>query len=115
MIEHMLHLFFDCKFAVDCWSCVNLSFDMSEVDFAPSWLLDKLGGASTDELVTICMVLWGFGVGATKRYGIITLSQTRSCFCYGGELQTSHQLERSKECCSKYDTDRSAQRKQSND
>lgn len=38
-IEHMSHLFFDCKFAAGCWEHANLCFDWSEVENANEWLL----------------------------------------------------------------------------
>lgn len=45
-IEHLLHIFFDCYFAAQCWNHVHLSCcDMREVDHAPDWLLNKLGEA----------------------------------------------------------------------
>lgn len=58
-VEYMLHLFFDCNFAADCWAHANAMQDMTEVEAAPSWLLDKLATASVEELVKISMVLWG--------------------------------------------------------
>lgn len=58
-VEHMLHLFFDCNFAADCWAHANIMQDMTEVEAAPSWLLDKLATASVEELEKISMVLWG--------------------------------------------------------
>lgn len=41
-VEHLLHLFFDCDFAKQCWSVVNLNFDMRNVENALDWLLQKL-------------------------------------------------------------------------
>lgn len=38
---------------------VGLQFDMSNVEFAPTWLLSKLSDAQLDEVVRICTVLWG--------------------------------------------------------
>lgn len=38
-IEHMLHFFFYCKFATDCWNKIGILFDMQSVESASSWLL----------------------------------------------------------------------------
>lgn len=58
-IEHMMHLFFDCTFAGGCWTQAGLHYDWSDVEFAPCWLLQKLSTATSEELVKICVVLWG--------------------------------------------------------
>lgn len=58
-IEHMLHVFFDCPFATSCWEYVGLQYDMSLVEYAPEWLLQKLNSASHDELILIVRTLWG--------------------------------------------------------
>lgn len=34
-VEHLLHLFFNCNFAQECWSRVGLVYDMMDVDSAP--------------------------------------------------------------------------------
>lgn len=41
-VEHLFHLFFDYNFAKSCWQLMGLSYDMSEVESAPDWLLNKL-------------------------------------------------------------------------
>lgn len=56
-IEHMTHIFFDCDFAVECWSHVNLVYDMREVEVVSVWLLDKLENAPVEESSRICTVL----------------------------------------------------------
>lgn len=33
-VEHLLHLFFDCHFAVQCWNYVGLVYDMRQVENA---------------------------------------------------------------------------------
>ena len=35
-IEHLLHVFFDCTFAQQCWSTAGLNLDMRLVDSAPA-------------------------------------------------------------------------------
>lgn len=56
-IEHLLHLFFDCGFAQECWQQVGLNFDMREVESAPEWVLSKLSNETEDNLVNISVVL----------------------------------------------------------
>lgn len=46
-VEHMLHVFYDCNFIVHCRAHVNLICDMSGVEQAPTWLLQKLSEALT--------------------------------------------------------------------
>lgn len=58
-VEHMAHLFYDCEFAKGCWNHVNLCYDWSAVEYAHDWLLEKLNTAMSDELIKICIVLWG--------------------------------------------------------
>lgn len=58
-IEHMAHLFFDYDFAGDCWHHVGLVYDWSNVEYAHDWLLEKISTATADEVVKICIVLWG--------------------------------------------------------
>lgn len=58
-IEHLLHIFFDCKFAKDCWQVMNLEFNMANVENASDWLLQKLSGEPKDVNVQIATVLWG--------------------------------------------------------
>ena len=58
-VEHVLHLFFDCPFATQCWNHMGVSYDMHDVTYAPDWLLQKLGTGSKAELTKIATVLWG--------------------------------------------------------
>lgn len=66
-IEHLLHVFFECNFARQCWDHVNLSYDMRPVEFAPDWLLSKINDASSEEVVKVCTVLWGIWYWRNKR------------------------------------------------
>lgn len=66
-IEHLLHLFFDCPFANGCWQSVNIRYAMGEVHFAPDWLLQILTSAKHDEVVAVCLVLWGIWCWRNKR------------------------------------------------
>lgn len=66
-IEHLLHLFFDCQFADSCWQSVDLRYDMREVHSAPERLLQKLTNAKHDEVVVVCLVLWGIWFWRNKR------------------------------------------------
>lgn len=44
-IEHLIHFFYDCRFAKHCWNHVGLSYDWNSVESVPDWLLNKLGDA----------------------------------------------------------------------
>lgn len=57
-IEHLLHQFFDCQYAKECWQKANLSYDMQEVEAASLWLLEKLSMSNTVETESITAVLW---------------------------------------------------------
>ena len=58
-VEHLLHLFFDCNFALECWNRVGLVYNMMDVESTPEWLLNRLGSESEENLVKISAVLWG--------------------------------------------------------
>lgn len=58
-VEHLLHIFFDCRFVAQCWKYNGISFDMSTVESAPLWLLDRLSTESHDKNVTISAVILG--------------------------------------------------------
>lgn len=66
-VEHLLHVFFDCSFAASYWRYKGFQFDMSTVDSAPDWLLNKLDTADNDELVNICTILWGVWFWRNKK------------------------------------------------
>ncbi|KAL8103577.1 hypothetical protein AgCh_027958 [Apium graveolens] len=57
--EDLLHAFFNCQFALACWQYTDMIFDMSLVDFAPSWLLAKLELGFADEALNLARVVWG--------------------------------------------------------
>ena len=66
-VEHLLHVFFDCPFATSCWHYVGIYLEMSEVEYAPDWLLQTLSTAGHDQLVQIARVLWGIWFFHNKR------------------------------------------------
>lgn len=66
-VEHLLHVFFDCSFATQCWSLMGVVYYMSIVEFAPDWLLDKLSHAAKEETNKICTILWGIWLWRNKR------------------------------------------------
>lgn len=41
-VEHILHLFFDCEFAKECWSKTDLTFDMRTVECGAEWLIKQV-------------------------------------------------------------------------
>lgn len=66
-VEHLLHLFFDCQFARECWQKVGLDYRMWEVESASDWLLDKLCNETLDNVIKIATVLWGVWFARNKR------------------------------------------------
>lgn len=56
-IEHLLHLFFDCPYAKECWSRVNITYDMQEVESDPDGLLGRLSTCNKVEKERITAVL----------------------------------------------------------
>lgn len=66
-IEHLGHVFFDCDFATQCWNTVGIVYDMSTVDQIPEWLLQKLASAPAEEVIKICVVLWGIWFWRNKK------------------------------------------------
>lgn len=66
-IEHMNHLFLDCKYAKDCWLEVNLDFGAREEEYIHEWLLNMLAIAPEVVLIKIASVLWGIWFARNKR------------------------------------------------
>lgn len=66
-IEHMVHVFFDCQFASQCWSYADLSHDMSLVEYASDWLIQKINDGTNDEICRIAIVLRGIWFGRNKK------------------------------------------------
>lgn len=66
-VEHLLHVFFDCQFATQCWSHVGLFYDMSMVTFAPDWLLQRINEGTELEVSKIAIVLWGIWSWRNKK------------------------------------------------
>lgn len=58
-VEHLLHVFLDCRFANACWRVLGLEFDTSTIESCPDWLLQSLASESHERLVQVATVLWG--------------------------------------------------------
>lgn len=56
-IEHVLHVFFDYKFAQQCSRLVDFDCYMWDVEDASVWLLDKLCSSSHNEIIKIATIL----------------------------------------------------------
>lgn len=65
-VEHMNHLFIDCKYAKECWHEVGLNFDMREEEYAHAWLLNMMTSAPNDILIKISTVIWGIWFARNK-------------------------------------------------
>lgn len=68
-VEHLLHVFFDFQYASQCWSHVGVPYDMSEVEAAPEWLLQKLNDGNSQEVCRVASVLWGIWYARNKEFG----------------------------------------------
>lgn len=66
-IEHLIHLFFECQFAKECWQIIGLSYNMWDVEYGDVWLLDRFNSASDEVLIKITVVLWGIWFARNKR------------------------------------------------
>lgn len=66
-IEHLAHLFFDCRFAQECWYIVGIEYDISDVEYVSEWLLNKLSTDTAENLGRISAVLWGVWFARNKR------------------------------------------------
>lgn len=65
-VEHMNHLFIDCKYAKECWQGVGLNFEWREEEYAHDWLLNMLTSALEDTLIKVVTVLWGVWFSINK-------------------------------------------------
>ena len=52
-VKHLLHGFFDCSFAKQCWNYVCCIFDMQFVENASDWLLQKISSATGEEIAKV--------------------------------------------------------------
>ena len=66
-IEHLLHVFFDCQYAAQCWDHAGLQYDMMAVESAPEWLLNRVNEGTMQEVCKVASVLWGIWYGRNKR------------------------------------------------
>lgn len=66
-VEHMLHLFLDCRFAAACWKRIGLGYDFAEVENASEWLLDRMENETSENKIKIVTVLWGIWYARNKR------------------------------------------------
>lgn len=68
-VEHLLHIFLDCNFTKECWRVMGLSLDVSTVEAAPVWILDRLATETNEVKVQIATVQWGVRVLEILRFG----------------------------------------------
>ena len=65
--EDLIHIFFTCQFAMLCWQYSGMVFDLSLVEFAPSWLLARFESGPDHETFNIARVLWGIWFFRNKK------------------------------------------------
>lgn len=56
-VEHVRHIFVDCQFARRCWELTGSEFDLSDVEIMATWVLNKLEGMHTENLVHLVTVM----------------------------------------------------------
>lgn len=66
-MESMIHLFFECPFAVSCWQSVGLRHGLSEDQSVSEWMLQKTTSANHNEVTPLCLVLWGIWFWRNKK------------------------------------------------
>lgn len=65
-VEHLRHVFFECRFARECWQQTGIRYDLWDIETSHEWLLEKLAVGSTEELIKISIVLWGIWFARNK-------------------------------------------------
>lgn len=63
---YVIHVFFDCDFAIHCWQLIGLELDIWNVEHAASWLLNRLATDTHENVIKIATVLWGKWVTRNK-------------------------------------------------
>lgn len=101
-VEHLLHLFFDCRFAKQCWQQhMGFSYNMSTVESASCWLLERLSSESYETVRSQnCCSVMGYVV--RQKQECLGGQTYDTCYDHGLESKTNHRLEGSmeaKECC----------------
>ncbi|XP_074346813.1 uncharacterized protein LOC141685614 [Apium graveolens] len=66
-IEHVRHVFMECKYAKGCWECISRDIDITKVEDLSVWLLDKLGTETEVKLVHMAKILRGIWFARNKR------------------------------------------------
>lgn len=66
-IEHLLHVFFDCTFAKQCWQYAGMTLNMDQTEDAPTWLLNTLSTGKSESSIKVYMILWGIWTWRNKR------------------------------------------------
>lgn len=64
--ESMVHVFFQCNFAMQCWQENRMNWDMHLVESAAYWLLHKLETENQCTLIKVATVLWGIWLARNK-------------------------------------------------
>ena len=65
-VEHLRHLFFECRYAQECLNLKGLNYDLSNVEYVSNWLLSALANNSSDEMVKLSTALWGIWFARNK-------------------------------------------------
>lgn len=60
-------LIVDCRFASQCWLHSGLQYDMSLVESAPMWLLQRLSCEPHEVIIRIALVIWTIWFARNKK------------------------------------------------
>lgn len=66
-IEHLLHVFFDCTFAKQCWQYAGMALNTDHIEDVPIWLLNTLSTGKSESNIKVCTILWGIWTWRNKR------------------------------------------------
>ena len=73
-VEHLRHLFFECRYAQECLNLKGLNYDLSNVEYVSNWLLSALANNSSDEMVNCRRLSGVYGL-----LGINVFLRTKLC------------------------------------
>lgn len=58
-VEHLFHIFLDCKFAKDCWNTIGLNPTSDNAESCGEWILQWLANFDHETALSMTTVLWG--------------------------------------------------------
>lgn len=56
-VEHLRHLFFECKFVIECWRIMGINVNNWDIEYSHAWLMHNLANGSKKEILKIGTIL----------------------------------------------------------